>query len=151
MKIDWTEQDLQRFAETYGREMGGGSTQKEALAAVGSEAVTLMAVRGGAMTAEELRLRLAVIAERLGPTSALHLGVHMAAQGARIAEREANTDDDFSIEVHETLAERCPCGVKTQHRCACSTWWCLRCLGDHISAPGGRCPAVVRMEQTNVP
>lgn len=94
MTIDWTEQDLQRFATTYGREMGGGATTKEALAAVGSEAADLLVARGGTMSAEELRLRLAVIAERLGPTSASHLGEHIIAQGARIAALEARINAD---------------------------------------------------------
>lgn len=98
MKIAWTEQDLQKFATTYGREMGGGATQKEALAAVGSEAAELLAARGGTMTAEQVAvLRAQATQENTKHWSAqspfpasdvLALLDSLSAQGARIAALE---------------------------------------------------------------
>lgn len=41
----------------------------------------------------------------------------------------------------------CPCGTDTTHRCSCGEWWCPDCRQLHTSAPGGRCPTAIRLEQ----
>ena len=51
-----------------------------------------------------------------------------------------------SIDEHWRIPESgfCSCRVNTSHRCTCGEWWCDNCLWQHTSAPGGRCPKVMR-------
>lgn len=39
----------------------------------------------------------------------------------------------------------CSCGILTDHRCACGSWWCHSCLNEHTSGPNGRCVAAIEM------
>lgn len=47
----------------------------------------------------------------------------------------------------EAPTEQCSCGNWTSLRCACGDFWCPECLKNHTSAPGGRCPRAMALEQ----
>lgn len=47
----------------------------------------------------------------------------------------------------EMPAGWCACTEPAFSRCACGELWCSQCLWRHSSAPGGRCPTVVRLER----
>lgn len=42
----------------------------------------------------------------------------------------------------------CPCGTRTEFRCACGDWWCGGCLKRHTSGLEGRCPKMPKAGAT---